>query len=627
MGHSNQLLQKHHNNSIQPIIKIQKRKISKMKGTMSMVLLGCMVFICLGSEFYDEKSNNRLDDIEQNVETRNAVPVEETPAPNVEARAADEIVLALLEACVDIDDKCDEFKTYCGKNTHVTERCPKTCEQCTPADESPAPIIEAIAPATTPCEDISDNCKGFTKYCGLNPHVDKKCQKSCGHCRPCEDISTRCDEFAKYCGKNSYVTNRCLKTCRVCICSLGRTACPIIYPGIPNLNKDTTCIDSCKRCDGREDCPGGTDECGCCSSDQFDCTRDMATYGNMTNFHPQSCISFSKRCDDVKDCPNGSDEANCPAGCQPKDSDACLQASPGWSTYVCSSSSSIGYCTSWGKDMRRCCPESCATGIFTEQACNQFPGQGTCTYPNEAQCPVDEIGWKEFADNWYKFRANEISAMEFAQKQYSPEIEIYINTGRCDVDGKFFGLKQARILSQKLKENLSPHPFHPVGFQRCSAQETCDYRNTFETVRGERVVVKVGLSETDLKVALITINLEGADTMAAKFIEFNKGMIDSQTFVNTFFSKDVVLNAEDANGVVRILNFEGIPAQLDDIQNPNFRALDVTNRRQCYDRSGDCDFELTYELAHGTIIFWGSLNPAQNKIKRGTIRRMKSLYQ
>ena len=98
------------------------------------------------------------------------------------------------------------------------------------------------------------------------------------------------------------------------VCSLGRIACPKIYPGIPNLNTDTTCIDSCKRCDGREDCPGGTDECGCCSSDQFDCTRDTATYGNMTNFHPQSCISFSKRCDGVKDCPNGSDEANCPAG-------------------------------------------------------------------------------------------------------------------------------------------------------------------------------------------------------------------------------------------------------------------------------------------------------------------------
>lgn len=240
---------------------------------------------------------------------------------------------------------------------------------------------------------------------------------------------------------------------------------------------------------------------------------------------------------------------------------------------------------------------------------------------------IDEIGWKEFADNWYKFRANEISAMEFAHKQYSPEIEIYINTGRCDVDGKFFGLKQARILSQKLKENLSPHPFHPVGFQRCSAQETCDYRNTFETVRGVRVVVKVGLSETDLKVALITINLEGADAMSAKFIDFNQGKIDAHTFVKTFFSEDVVLNAEDKNGIVRILSFEEIPAQLNNIRDPNYKTLDVTNRRQCFDRFGDCDFELTYELAQDTIIVWGSLNPAQNKIKRGTIRRMKSLYQ
>ena len=240
---------------------------------------------------------------------------------------------------------------------------------------------------------------------------------------------------------------------------------------------------------------------------------------------------------------------------------------------------------------------------------------------------IDEIGWKQFADNWNKFRANEISAMEFAQKQYSPEVEIYINTGRCNVDGKFFGLKQARILSEKLKENLHRLPFHPVGFQRCSGQETCDYRNTFETVRGVRVVVKVGLSETDLKVALITINLEGVDTMSAKFIEFNKGLIDAQTYVNTFFSKDAVLNAEDANGVVRILDFEGMAAQLDNIKNPNYTTLDVTNRRQCFDRSGDCDFELTFELAQETIIYWGSLNPAQNKIKRGTIRRMKSLYQ
>ena len=75
-------------------------------------------------------------------------------------------------------------------------------------------------------------------------------------------------------------------------------------------------------------------------------------------------------------------------GCQPKDSDACLQASPAWSTsYTCSNS--IRYCFSYVKDMRRCCPESCGvgTGVFTEDECNAVGGPGVCTYPNEAQCP------------------------------------------------------------------------------------------------------------------------------------------------------------------------------------------------------------------------------------------------
>ena len=77
-------------------------------------------------------------------------------------------------------------------------------------------------------------------------------------------------------------------------------------------------------------------------------------------------------------------------GCQTKDSDACLQASPGWGTsYTCSSS--IGWCFSWGKDLRRCCPESCGTGIFQEKDCLAFSSEGTCTYPNEAQCSVGKL--------------------------------------------------------------------------------------------------------------------------------------------------------------------------------------------------------------------------------------------
>ena len=35
--------------------------------------------------------------------------------------------------------------------------------------------------------------------------------------------------------------------------------------------------------------------------------------------------------------------------------------------------------------MRRCCPESCNTGIFTEEDCNNSIGKGSCDYPNAAQ--------------------------------------------------------------------------------------------------------------------------------------------------------------------------------------------------------------------------------------------------
>ena len=46
----------------------------------------------------------------------------------------------------------------------------------------------------------------------------------------------------------------------------------------------------------------------------------------------------------------------------------------------------INYCKSWGKDVRRCCPETCGTGVFTEEDCNSFDGKGSCVYPNDAQC-------------------------------------------------------------------------------------------------------------------------------------------------------------------------------------------------------------------------------------------------
>ena len=37
--------------------------------------------------------------------------------------------------------------------------------------------------------------------------------------------------------------------------------------------------------------------------------------------------------------------------------------------------------------MKRCCPTSCGTGEFTESDCYADNSKGTCTYPNDAQCP------------------------------------------------------------------------------------------------------------------------------------------------------------------------------------------------------------------------------------------------
>ena len=72
-------------------------------------------------------------------------------------------------------------------------------------------------------------------------------------------------------------------------------------------------------------------------------------------------------------------------GCQPMDSDSCLQSTPGWgSIYTCASSTS--WCNMYAKDMKRCCPESCNSGPLTEVECNSLNGNGNCIYPNDAQC-------------------------------------------------------------------------------------------------------------------------------------------------------------------------------------------------------------------------------------------------
>merc|ERR1719337_548086 len=71
--------------------------------------------------------------------------------------------------------------------------------------------------------------------------------------------------------------------------------------------------------------------------------------------------------------------------CVPKDSDSCLQASDSrFATETCESAAR--YCSSYRKDLNRCCPETCGTGALSKWQCEANGGAGTCTYPNEAQC-------------------------------------------------------------------------------------------------------------------------------------------------------------------------------------------------------------------------------------------------
>ena len=233
---------------------------------------------------------------------------------------------------------------------------------------------------------------------------------------------------------------------------------------------------------------------------------------------------------------------------------------------------------------------------------------------------------RRFADNWNKFRGGEITSMAFAEQQYSPDVEIYINTGHCPRDGKFFGVKQAKRLAEKLRENLRFLPFFDLeGSKPCPDQKLCYFSNTHESVHGERVITKVFINETEDKVARLTINHEGAEIMAEKFIELLKNQNDAHTFVKEFFSKDVRLDVENEAGQ-RTLTFEELPAFLDGLQHPK-NTFASTGRRQCVDnRENECDFELTYEIGDKSKIFWASLTPAQDKIQRGVIREQKWLY-
>ena len=71
--------------------------------------------------------------------------------------------------------------------------------------------------------------------------------------------------------------------------------------------------------------------------------------------------------------------------CEPTDSDECITTSPKWNKEKdCAYAKS--YCDSWAKDARRCCPQTCGTGVLTKSQCEALDSKGTCIYPAKNQC-------------------------------------------------------------------------------------------------------------------------------------------------------------------------------------------------------------------------------------------------
>jgi len=109
--------------------------------------------------------------------------------------------------------------------------------------------------------------------------------------------------------------------------------------------------------------------------DEYQMTNGSMNY-SMNGSSKFSLMTTTLPWSSVHD-PTSPDRADCP----PYNDDICIKNSPYWgSQHSCTSS--IQFCTSWAKDMQRCCSLACGTVYLTEMACAAVTSAGSCRYPH-----------------------------------------------------------------------------------------------------------------------------------------------------------------------------------------------------------------------------------------------------
>ncbi|XP_020915721.1 low choriolytic enzyme [Exaiptasia diaphana] len=89
----------------------------------------------------------------------------------------------------------------------------------TTAPVTPGPVTPAPpTPRPPTCVDKDNRCTYWTSYCNSNNYVKTNCLRTCGRCGggSCSDKDSRCRNWTSYCRSNSYVMMNCKKTCNMC---------------------------------------------------------------------------------------------------------------------------------------------------------------------------------------------------------------------------------------------------------------------------------------------------------------------------------------------------------------------------------------------------------------------------